>query len=143
MLIEILQHCQIMDSTVKFDLQAIPGYVSIEVTNTQNKKSYSQSLPWDHITEDGIKGVIDFCIEKTTTVISPEILNMSVDDLVLSIRAWNVLKCAKISTLRELAQYDRADLMKFRNFGNKTIAEIENVLAEKGLTFGMILKDAE
>jgi DNA-directed RNA polymerase subunit alpha len=49
------------------------------------------------------------------------------------------LKAAKINSLSELVQYEQEDLMKFRNFGQKSLAEIEQVLHERGLHFGMDL----
>ena len=49
------------------------------------------------------------------------------------------MKAAKINSLSELVQYEQEDLMKFRNFGQKSLAEIEQVLIERGLSFGMDL----
>lgn len=56
---------------------------------------------------------------------------------ILSVRALNVLKQAKISTLRELSHLQRSDFAKFRNCGNQTIGELENLLTKVGLTWGM------
>ena len=61
------------------------------------------------------------------------------EDLDLSVRAFNCLKAAKINSLSELVQYEQEDLMKFRNFGQKSLSEIEQVLTERGLSFGMDL----
>jgi DNA-directed RNA polymerase subunit alpha len=55
------------------------------------------------------------------------------------LRAFNCLKAAKINSLSELVQYEQEDLMKFRNFGQKSLSEIEQVLSERGLYFGMDL----
>jgi DNA-directed RNA polymerase subunit alpha len=49
------------------------------------------------------------------------------------------LKAAKINTLAELVHYDTHELLKFRNFGKKSLVEIEELLVEKGLNFGMDL----
>jgi DNA-directed RNA polymerase subunit alpha len=68
-----------------------------------------------------------------------KILKTPLEDLDLSVRAFNCLKAAKINSLSELVQYEQEDLMKFRNFGQKSLAEIEQVLAERGLHFGMEL----
>jgi DNA-directed RNA polymerase subunit alpha len=68
-----------------------------------------------------------------------KILKTPLEDLDLSVRAFNCLKAAKINSLSELVQYEQEDLMKFRNFGQKSLAEIEQVLAERGLHFGMDL----
>lgn len=68
-----------------------------------------------------------------------KILKTPLEDLDLSVRAFNCLKAAKINSLSELVQYEQEDLMKFRNFGQKSLAEIEQVLTERGLQFGMDL----
>ncbi len=68
-----------------------------------------------------------------------KILKTPLEDLDLSVRAFNCLKAAKINSLSELVQYEQEDLMKFRNFGQKSLAEIEQVLTERGLHFGMDL----
>ena len=69
-----------------------------------------------------------------------KVLKTPLEDLDLSVRAFNCLKAAKINSLSELVQYEQEDLMKFRNFGQKSLAEIEQVLGERGLGFGMDLQ---
>jgi DNA-directed RNA polymerase subunit alpha len=68
-----------------------------------------------------------------------KLLKTSLEDLDLSVRAYNCLKAAKINNLGELVQYDTHELLKFRNFGKKSLVEIEELLQNKGLTFGMDL----
>jgi DNA-directed RNA polymerase subunit alpha len=68
-----------------------------------------------------------------------KVLKTPLEDLDLSVRAFNCLKAAKINSLSELVTYEQEDLMKFRNFGQKSLAEIEQVLHERGLHFGMDL----
>ena len=68
-----------------------------------------------------------------------KVLKTPLEDLDLSVRAFNCLKAAKINSLSELVQYEQEDLMKFRNFGQKSLSEIEVVLGERGLHFGMDL----
>ena len=68
-----------------------------------------------------------------------KILKTPLEDLDLSVRAFNCLKAAKINSLSELVQYEQEDLMKFRNFGQKSLSEIDQVLHERGLSFGMDL----
>jgi DNA-directed RNA polymerase subunit alpha len=68
-----------------------------------------------------------------------KMLKTPLEDLDLSVRAFNCLKAAKINSLSELVQYEQEDLMKFRNFGQKSLSEIESVLHERGLSFGMDL----
>ncbi len=79
------------------------------------------------------------------TVVDEHVLHMrkllktSLEDLDLSVRAYNCLKAAKINSLSELVRYDTHELLKFRNFGRKSLVEIEDLLHEKGLSFGMDL----
>ena len=68
-----------------------------------------------------------------------KLLKTSLEDLDLSVRAYNCLKAAKINSLSELVKYDTHELLKFRNFGKKSLVEIEELLNQKGLTFGMDL----
>ena len=68
-----------------------------------------------------------------------KVLKTPLEDLDLSVRAFNCLKAAKINSLSELVQYTQEELMKFRNFGQKSLAEIEQVLHDRGLRFGMEL----
>ncbi len=66
-----------------------------------------------------------------------KMLSTPLEDLELSVRAFNCLKAAKIHSLSELVQYTQDELMKFRNFGQKSLSEIEQVLNDRGLGFGM------
>ena len=66
-----------------------------------------------------------------------KILKTSLSDLDLSVRAYNCLKAAEIRTLGELVSYHIEDLLKFRNFGKKSLTELEDFVKEKGLNFGM------
>lgn len=68
-----------------------------------------------------------------------KILKTELQDLDLSVRALNCLKAADIRTLAELVTYDVADMLKFRNFGKKSLTEIQELVKSKGLTFGMNL----
>jgi len=68
-----------------------------------------------------------------------KLLKTSLEDLDLSVRAYNCLKAAKINALGELVKYDTAELIKFRNFGKKSLTEIEELVIKNGLSFGMDL----
>ncbi len=68
-----------------------------------------------------------------------KLLKTPLHDLDLSVRAYNCLKAADVKTLGDLVQLDISDMMKFRNFGKKSLAELEQLVAEKSLTFGMDL----
>jgi len=70
-----------------------------------------------------------------------QLLKTKLVDLDLSVRALNCLKAADVETLGELVQYNKNDLLKFRNFGKKSLTELEELVKTKGLEFGMnILK---
>jgi len=95
------------------------------------------------ITDENI--TFDDAASREDNIVDEHILHMrkllktSLEDLDLSVRAYNCLKAAKINTLAELVRYDTHELLKFRNFGKKSLVEIEELLQDKGLTFGMDL----
>jgi DNA-directed RNA polymerase subunit alpha len=64
-------------------------------------------------------------------------LNQSVDDLDLSVRAQNCLRAASIKTIGDLVRRDESEMLKFRNFGRKSLQELIQVLEERNLRFGM------
>ena len=66
-----------------------------------------------------------------------QVLKIKLIDLDLSVRALNCLKAAEVETLGDLVSYNKADLLKFRNFGKKSLIELENLVASKNLDFGM------
>ncbi|HLS10672.1 MAG TPA: DNA-directed RNA polymerase subunit alpha [Flavobacteriaceae bacterium] len=68
-----------------------------------------------------------------------QLLKTKLVDLDLSVRALNCLKAADVHSLGDLVVYNRSDLMKFRNFGKKSLSELEEVVSSKGLDFGMDL----
>lgn len=67
------------------------------------------------------------------------ILLTKLSDVGLSVRAYNCLKAADIDTFADLVNYSRAELMKFRNFGRKSLNEVDQVVEKMKLTFGMDL----
>ncbi len=66
-----------------------------------------------------------------------KLLKTTLPDLDLSVRAFNCLKSADIRSLGDLVRLEVADMMKFRNFGKKSLTELEQLVADKGLQFGM------
>ena len=98
------------------------------------------------ILKDHIQMFINFEIEpeeEETQEIDEEILRvkkllrMSVDELELSVRSHNCLKNANIKNISDLVRLDESELLKFRNFGRKSLQEIQDILEKKGLYFGM------
>lgn len=66
-----------------------------------------------------------------------QLLKTKLVDLDLSVRALNCLKAAEVETLGDLVQFNKTDLLKFRNFGKKSLTELEALLDQKNLNFGM------
>jgi DNA-directed RNA polymerase subunit alpha len=66
-----------------------------------------------------------------------QLLKTRLVDMDLSVRALNCLKAADVDTLGELVAYNKNDLLKFRNFGKKSLTELEELVDSKGLNFGM------
>lgn len=99
------------------------------------------------ILQDHIKLFINFDMEPETEKVEAEQeaesvkirekLRMSVDELELSVRSHNCLRSANIRTLADLVRRDEGELLKFRNFGRKSLAELSAIVEEMGLSFGM------
>lgn len=70
------------------------------------------------------------------TLHTRQLLKSKLADMDLSVRALNCLKAAEVETLGELVSYSKSDLMKFRNFGKKSLTELEELVHSKGLNFG-------
>ena len=68
-----------------------------------------------------------------------QLLKTKLVDMDLSVRALNCLKAAEVDTLGDLVSFNKNDLMKFRNFGKKSLTELEELVILKGLSFGMDL----
>lgn len=90
-----------------------------------------------HIDEE-----IEIAEEKTEdeeTVRMRNLLNTRVDELELSVRSSNCLRAANIQTLKDLVTRSESDMLKYRNFGRKSLTELTNILEELGLSWGMNL----
>jgi DNA-directed RNA polymerase subunit alpha len=76
-----------------------------------------------------------------------KVLTTSVDELELSVRSHNCLRAANIKTIADLVRRDEGELLKFRNFGRKSLAELSEIVEAEKLSFGMdvtkYLKDGE
>ena len=66
-----------------------------------------------------------------------QLLKSKLSELGLSVRALNCLKTAEVQTLGELVSFNKSDLLKFRNFGTKSLSELEVLVEDKGLSFGL------
>ncbi len=103
--------------------------------------TYSGKILKDHIqlfinfdidTEDEEQQEID---EETLRI--KKLLKMSVDELELSVRSHNCLKAANIKTIGDLVRREESEMLKFKNFGRKSLMELGKILEERGLHFGM------
>ena len=140
---------------------------SIENTRVEQKTDYEKLIieiqtDGSIHPEDALKGAANILIQhfvlfsdNTMTLEGPRVtedepideetmqmrkmLKTPLDDMELSVRAKNCLKAADIKTMGELVQLEIADMMKFRNFGKKSLTELENLVEERGLEFGMDL----
>ena len=92
---------------------------------------------------DDKKISLDSAVESDTKELDEESLRMrhllltKLSDMGLSVRAFNCLKAADIDTFADLVSYSRAELMKFRNFGRKSLNEIDILVEKMKLSFGM------
>ena len=92
---------------------------------------------------DDRKLSIESPVEAESKALDEEALRMrhllmtKLTDVGLSVRAFNCLKAAEIDTFADLVSYSRAELMKFRNFGRKSLGEIDELVEKMNLTFGM------
>lgn len=126
----------------------------IEITTNGTVKpeealSYSGQILKDHLDmfisiENDQKQIETF--EEKKEEISPlaELqakLDKSIEELELSVRSFNCLEAAGIKTIRDLVQKTEAEMLKYRNFGRKSLSEIKNILREMGLSFNMRLDE--
>ena len=65
------------------------------------------------------------------------LLDKSIEELELSVRSFNCLEAASIKTIRDLVQKSESEMLKYRNFGRKSLSEIKAILKEMGLGFNM------
>ncbi len=90
----------------------------------------------EKITIDSEEKMVSEEFDETTLHIR-QLLKSKLVDLDLSVRALNCLKAADVETLGDLVSYNKNDLLKFRNFGKKSLTELEELVSNKGLEFGM------
>src|ERR687889_221023 len=99
--------------------EALKGAANILIQHFMLFSDNTMTLEGPRVTEDEP-------IDEQTLQLR-KVLKTPLEDLDLSVRAFNCLKAAKINSLSELVQYEQEDLMKFRNFGQKSLSEIEQV----------------
>lgn len=113
------------------------------ITPKESLKEAAKILIYHFMLFSDEKIVIEEESTKNDTALDEEILrmrqllNQRLQDIDLSVRALNCLKAAEVNTLGELVKYHRADLLKFRNFGKKSLTELDELLERNNLAFGM------
>lgn len=102
---------------------------------------YAAKLLYDHlevfINIEGEFEPVQEVIHDEKTEKLRQLLKMRVDELELSVRSNNCLRAANIHTLADLVRNQEADMLKYKNFGRKSLIELNQVLSNLGLTFGM------
>lgn len=92
-------------------------------------------MPMIHIDEEIIEEEEEEEDEETIRI--RQLLNTRVDELELSVRSSNCLRAANIQTLADLVRKTESEMLKYRNFGRKSLTELNSILDELGLSFGM------
>ncbi len=116
------------------------GVVRPEEALTYSSQILSDHLPVFTAIEQEIKEIQRF--EEEEEEVSPvaemeEKLEKSIEELELSVRSFNCLQAAGIKTIRDLVQKSEQDMLKYRNFGRKSLQEIKNILKDMGLSFNI------
>ena len=102
------------------------------------------SLLRDHLAVFTAEGELETPSVQITSVEDQELLDKlyrSVNELELSVRAVNCLNTAQIRLIGQLVEKEESEMLKYRNFGKKSLMEIKSKLAELGLSLGMGLRD--
>ena len=137
---------------VTYNIQPVPGakdpieILSVEVetdgsVTPQDAISYSATELMDHLKL--VEAIAKPEVLEVTEKISEEIikvrnlLNLTIDEMELSVRSHNCLQAAGIKTIGELVSKDESEMLKFKNFGRKSLTELVAKLSELGLEFGM------
>lgn len=109
--------------------------------NVEDAVGYASKLLYDHlevfINFEGEFEPVQETIRDEKTEKLRQLLKMRVDELELSVRSNNCLRAANIHTLADLVRNQESDMLKYKNFGRKSLIELNQVLANLGLTFGM------
>jgi DNA-directed RNA polymerase subunit alpha len=115
---------------------ATDGSITVE-----DAVGYAAKLMYDHlhlfINFEGELEPVEMKVADERTNKLRELLKMKVDELELSVRSNNCLRAANINTLADLVRNQESDMLKYKNFGRKSLIELNQVLANLGLSFGM------
>ncbi|ERP31313.1 DNA-directed RNA polymerase subunit alpha [Chitinivibrio alkaliphilus] len=106
---------------------------------------YSAKIFYDHLDrliniDAKFESIEEEVVDEKTEKLR-QLLLTKIDDLELSVRSNNCLRAANIRTLADLVRNQESDMLKYKNFGRKSLVELNQVLADKGLAFGMDIDD--
>jgi DNA-directed RNA polymerase subunit alpha len=109
--------------------------------SVEDAMGYAAKLLFDHMNifinfEGELEPVEEKITDKKVDKLR-QLLKMRVDELELSVRSNNCLRAANIHTLADLVRNQESDMLKYKNFGRKSLIELNQVLANLGLSFGM------
>jgi DNA-directed RNA polymerase subunit alpha len=109
--------------------------------SVEDSIGYASKLLYDHMNvfinfEGELEPVEERITDKKVDKLR-QLLKMRVDELELSVRSNNCLRAANIHTLADLVRNQESDMLKYKNFGRKSLIELNQVLANLGLSFGM------
>jgi DNA-directed RNA polymerase subunit alpha len=109
--------------------------------SVEDSIGYAAKLLYDHMSifinfEGELEPVEEIITDEKTEKLR-QLLKMRVDELELSVRSNNCLRAANIHTLADLVRNQESDMLKYKNFGRKSLIELNQVLANLGLSFGM------
>jgi len=126
-----------MDSSVKLSMELTidkgRGYVPAEENKSINATVDTIAIDSIHTPIKNVK----YHIENWNSLHIRQLLKTKLVDMDLSVRALNCLKAADVESLGDLVTFNKNDLLKFRNFGKKSLTELEELVKSKGLEFGM------
>lgn len=137
---------------VTFNVAALPGakeameVLTLEVhtdgaISPKDAVSYSASVMIQHLKV--VESISEPDVLQVTDSVSDEVLNIrkmlnaSIDEMELSVRSYNCLQAAGIKLIHELVSKDEGEMLKYKNFGRKSLTELVEKLDEMGLSFGM------
>ena len=111
----------------------------------EDAMAYAAKLLVDHFElfvnfEGDLEGAVEQVQDEEKSRIAG-LLRMRVDELELSVRSSNCLRMANIHTIGELVRNKEQDMLKYKNFGRKSLVELNEVLSSMGLSFGMNVED--
>ena len=131
MAISLIMHKRITTTVAK--AKALKKYVEPLIAKAKEDSTNSRRVVFSYLENNDVEGNQEFDEE---ILHMRQLLKTKLVDMNLSVRALNCLKAADVETLGDLVQYNKTDLLKFRNFGKKSLTELDDLLESLNLSFG-------